>query len=57
VALVLCELSSSKLSSAQGGAGGRQGGGSEGLRATGWTGWTKARPGWQLALGSSGKQR
>lgn len=37
VALVLCELGSSELSSAQGGAGNRQGGGSEGFRTASWT--------------------
>lgn len=46
VVLVLCELGCSELSLAQGEAGGRQGGGSEGLRAASWT----------KALGNSGEQ-
>lgn len=46
VALVLCELGSLELSPAQGEAGGRQGGESEGLRAASWT----------KALRSSGEQ-
>lgn len=46
VALVLCELGSLELSPAQGEAGGRQGGESEGFRAASWT----------KALRSSGEQ-